>query len=163
MRHEELRANGAQRPSQEQRTALAYPGVSVPREPSALQRERTQEEERQEDLQARYEKTLQELMTLLQKEQRSATTPIALTGQEEDDPYRVPQPHQQIEHASQERSTVSSRPETIQAHYPAIPNNEEARKKLPGRLSIPVSIEVDGDVELERIPRMSIEVVIHLQ
>jgi hypothetical protein len=170
------RVNGARPQAQEQTAVPAYPRLNGQRElrPATLSQERERAQERQEDLQARYEQTLQELMTLLQREQRPSSPTISL--EEEDDPYQAsPRPRRQIDDALPsvarlERNVVASspsvpEPETaeVQAHYSLVPNDEEAREKLPGGLSIPVSITLDGNVELEHVPRMRIEVVIHLQ
>lgn len=166
---EESRVNGARHLPQEQAAAPGYPRLSSSREPYLGTVQRGQAEERQEDLQARYEKTLQELMTMLQQEQRPPSATISL--EEGSDPYRV-RPRRQIDDAvaDQERSMVASQtvpepeqPAVVQTHYSLVPNDEEARKKLPSGLSIPVSIELDGSVELERVPRMRIEVIIHIQ
>ncbi len=159
------RVNGARPRPQEQMTVPVYSRGNDQQSPQAgmlLQ-------ERQEDLQARYEQTLQELMRL-QEEQR----PPMISLEEEDDPYRAtPRTRQQIDDAiptmRPERSVVARQPvlepETaeVQAHYSLVPNDEEAREKLPSGLSIPVSITLDGNVKLENVPRMRIEVVIHLQ
>lgn len=168
------RVNGARPLPPEQMAAPMYSRTNGQRDPQAgtLQRERERAQDRQEDLQARYEQTLQELMTLLQQEQRPSSPTISL--EEEDDPYRAtPRLRRQIDDAipaaRPERSVVSSQPVSesktaeVRADYSLVPNDEEARKKLPSGLSIPVSITLDGDVELEHVPRMRIEIVIHLQ
>ncbi|MBA2680184.1 MAG: hypothetical protein H0U76_17530 [Ktedonobacteraceae bacterium] len=168
------RVNGARPFPQEQTAVPVYPRANGQRDLQAgtLQRERERAQERQEDLQARYEQTLQELMTLLHQEQQPSSPTISL--EEEDDPYRAtPRSRRQIDNvlpaSRSETSIVASQPisepETrgTQAQYSLVPNDEEARKKLPSGLSIPVSITLDGDVELERVPRMRIEIVIHLQ
>ncbi len=168
------RVNGARPRKQEQASVSAYSYDNGQRDlPSGtLLREREQTHEQQEDLQNRYEQKLQELMTLLQQEQPSSSPRISL--EEEDDPYRaLPRMPRQIDDANPsvrpERSVAASQPvlepETaeVQAHYSLIPNNEQAREKLPSGLSIPVSITLDGNFEPENVPRMRIEVVIHIQ
>lgn len=166
------RVNGARPRPQEQTAVPVYPRGNGQQDlqSGTLLREREQAQERQEDLQTRYEQTLQELM-MLQQEQRPSSPTISL--EEEDDPYRAtPRTSRRIDDAipavRPERSVVISQPEPepetaeVQAHYSLVPNDEDARKKLPSGLSIPVSITLDGNAELENVPRMRIEVVIHL-
>jgi hypothetical protein len=164
------RVNGTQPHPQEQTVVPVYPRGTSQRELRSGTISR--EQERQEDLQSRYEQTLQELMTLLQQEQRSPSPTISQEEQDEDDPYRATaRPRRQIDDAlpsvHPERSVIASEPvpepAEVQAHYSLVPNDEQAREKLPGGLSIPVSITLDGKAELEHVPRMRIEVMIHLQ
>ncbi|GAC1373148.1 MAG: hypothetical protein NVS2B12_25650 [Ktedonobacteraceae bacterium] len=180
----EERMNGARYPGGEQtaQSALEYPRLASPREQGVrtLERERPQAQPQvqpahntQEDLQARYEKTLQELMALLQREQRPDSTTVSMTKQDEDDLYGLPMdlalPRRQIEISTpapmQETTFVStqSAQQPTTAHYSLVPDDEEAREKLPEGLSIPITVTLDGNVALERVPKMRIEVVIHIQ
>ncbi len=165
------RVNGARPRPQEQMTVPVYSRGNDQQDlhSGTPVRERARAQEQQEDLQDIYEQKLQELIRMQQEQH-----PPMVSLEEEDDPYRAtPRMHQQIDNAipsmRPERSVVARQPvlesETaeVQAHYLLVPNDEEAREKLPSGISIPVSIMLDGNVKLENVPRMRIEVVIHLQ